>query len=367
MSAIKGIWRDLIDKRLWPIAAALLVLIVAVPVVLARTAGDPDVDTNAQGALPVGTDSLREAVIVQADPGETPTLGTLRNPFVDAPGVSGPAGAPADATKPADDTTTAGSGSAAGAEGSGAGAGMDTGVPPGAAPPQQSGGGSTPSPNTGGDADSGTSKAGTTPKKSGSGESGYDVSLRFGTDSQMKSYKAVPRLTPLPSADSPSFVYLGVLSGGKTAVFMIAADATGAGDGTCRPNASQCETLEMKKGETMFLDVTGEDGQVTQYQLDITDIKKIGKGATTLTPEEAGRPASETRAASDVDAGRKAVRRARRTGAADTLDRYRFVRSKGVVVRRSSREVRRARARAGASSSGDLRVRRTGRVVAGGL
>ena len=41
MNVIQGIWRDLIDKRLWPYALALLVLIVAIPVVLARTGGSP--------------------------------------------------------------------------------------------------------------------------------------------------------------------------------------------------------------------------------------------------------------------------------------------------------------------------------------
>lgn len=352
MNVIQGIWRDLVDKRLWPIALGLLVLIVAVPVVLARTGGATvEESPSAVIAGAESTQGPREAVVVEADPGETPTPGAMRNPFYDAPDPEDQAGAAGSAT-----------GSAVASAGK-AGASADEEAKP------SGGGGNTGSTTTPGDGGSGGDSSGGTTKKTskGSGESGYDVSLRFGTDAEMKSFKAVPRLTPLPSADTPSFVYLGVLSGGKTAVFMIAVDVTAVGDGTCRPSATLCETLELEEGETEFLDVTGEDGQVTQYQLDVTDIKKIGKGGNTLSAEEAGRAKDDAGSgdaeASAVKAGERAVRRARKTRARKTLDRYRFVRSKGVVVRRASRASKRARA----SSTGGLRVRRTGHVVAGGL
>lgn len=349
MNVLRGIWRDLIDKRLWPYALALLVVMSAVPVVLAKTAGGAG--SAAEDTVVAGTPVAgpREAVISEADPEESPSTGDMRNPFYEPPAEQTPAAA-----------GSTGAGSSTGAAVASAGAATAN---PSESSDVTNGGDAGPSTPSKGTGDTGGSGGTTRKQSTGSGESGYDVSLRFGIEGDMKTFKAVPRLTPLPSADTPSFVYLGVLSGGKTAVFMIAVDVTAVGDGTCRPSPTVCETLELKAGETMFLDVPGEDGQVVQYQLDVTAIKKIGKGGNTLSAEEAGRPSSGAQGASAVEAGRKAVRRARRTSAKKTLDRYRFVRSRGVVVRRAARKGKPARA---ASATG-LRVRRTGHVLAGGL
>lgn len=344
MNAVRGIWRDLIDKGLWPYALVLLVIISAVPVVLARTAGGAGVVGEDAAGVAVASEGPREAVIRAADPGETPSVGKMRNPFYEEPS-GGPAGVPSGAGTPGAAAAPAGA-AAASEAGSKESDALDErrAVEPG------SDSGSTDGPTRG------STDGAKRQSSKGSGESGYDVSLRFGTEDEMKTFTAVPRLTPLPSADSPSFVYLGVLSGGKTAVFMIAVDVTAVGDGTCRPSPTSCETLELKAGQTMFLDVPGEDGAVTQYRLDVTKIQKIGKGGNTVSDEEAGRTATGAGSKAAVAAGRKALRRARKTRARRTLDRYRFVRSRGVVVRRAAPARREG-----------LKIRATGVVVAGGL
>ncbi|MDX6675481.1 MAG: hypothetical protein QOH11_2899, partial [Solirubrobacteraceae bacterium] len=38
MSFARGIWADLVDKRLWPVALALVVAAVAIPVLLHKQA-----------------------------------------------------------------------------------------------------------------------------------------------------------------------------------------------------------------------------------------------------------------------------------------------------------------------------------------
>ena len=38
MSLARGIWADLVDKRLWPVALALVVAAVAIPVLLHKEA-----------------------------------------------------------------------------------------------------------------------------------------------------------------------------------------------------------------------------------------------------------------------------------------------------------------------------------------
>ena len=91
------------------------------------------------------------------------------------------------------------------------------------------------------------------------------------------------RLQPLPSADEPVLIYLGVLKDGKTAVFLLDHDVEAIGDGVCKPTAEACETIRLRAGETEFFDVRDADGQVVaQYQLDLV---KIHKSTTTSAAE----------------------------------------------------------------------------------
>ncbi len=90
----------------------------------------------------------------------------------------------------------------------------------------------------------------------------------------MKTINDIARLAPLPSASNPFFVFLGVKDQGETLVFLVSSDAKATGDGTCKPSASQCETIELKAGETEFFDVSTDEG-IRQYQLDVISIRKV--------------------------------------------------------------------------------------------
>lgn len=365
MTTLRNIWQDLIDKRLWPFAVGLLVLIVAIPVVLARSGKDDASTSVPAGAVVAGAESVsgpRAAVIVAADPDETPTGGALRNPFYDD--SSATEQQPASSAPSATGTSSSGGGSTGSAVAS---AGTDTGSTSSGSTGSQD----QPSSDQSGSQDSSggstDSKKQTSP--TGSGESGYDVNVRLTVGETTTKFPNTPRLTPLPSAENPLFVYLGVLSDKKTAVFMVAAASTAVGDGTCRPSADLCETLEIKAGETEFLDVTTGDNQTVQYQLDLVSITKIGTGGGTIS--KGSTDAGDSDSASAASAGKRAVRRARKDGAADTLDRYRFEKSSGVIRRLTTKQVTRVRARhrarARAASAGTLHLRRTGTVVSGGL
>ncbi len=362
MTLLRNVWQDMIDKRLWPIALALLIVTVAVPVVLSRGSSDEPAPTAA--AAP-GAGGLRDAVIVAADPGEQPEVGSERDPFFDPPqeASSTPSGG---GSSSGGSSETSGGSSAGGSTGKAVeSAGTSSG----------SGGGSDSGSGSGSTGDSGSSDSGkdsgdsgsTTKAPKGSGEAGYDVNVTLTVGETSTKFPNTPRLTPLPKADNPLFVYLGVLSDKKTAVFMVAAASTAVGDGTCRPSADLCETLEIKAGETEFLDVTTGDNQTVQYQLDLNSITKIGTGGSTISKGSTDAGESANAAA----AGKRAVRRARKDGAADTLDRYRFEHGSGVIRRLTTKQVKRVRARQGAraraASAGTLHLRRTGTVVAGGL
>jgi hypothetical protein len=60
----------------------------------------------------------------------------------------------------------------------------------------------------------------------------------------------VERLDPLPTPDEPLLVYLGLTADGQSAVFMLDAGVTVEGDGRCRPNPEDCQSVELTAGET---------------------------------------------------------------------------------------------------------------------
>jgi len=65
----------------------------------------------------------------------------------------------------------------------------------------------------------------------------------------------VVRLAPLPAAQSPEVVFLGVLKGGKKAVFLFAnpVNFTGPSDETCLPAPADCQIIELGPGQGMKL------------------------------------------------------------------------------------------------------------------
>lgn len=242
MTFLQNILADLRDKRLWPVAIALLVGIVAVPTVLARKSSEegaaPGPAVPAVGASAAGAPAGEVAIALDVSaPGARDRKGEVRNPFeqlfVPKPEVVG--GAPLE------------SGDAKGGGADGAPAGDDaqdgsSGKPPAAEP-----------------------KAKTT--------TFYELSLRFGQAGSMRTIDDIARLTPLPSANDPFFVFLGVKDDGRTAVFLVSSDAKATGDGVCKPSDSDCQTIELKAGDTEFFDLTTESG-VQQYQMDIVSLVK---------------------------------------------------------------------------------------------
>jgi hypothetical protein len=148
------------------------------------------------------------------------------------------------------------------------------------------------------------------------------ISLRFGRTGKVKTRRNLARLTPLPTVDNPFFVFLGVLEGGKRAVFLVSADAKPTGDGICKPSPTACETIEMRVGDTEYFDLQRESGPV-QYQLDLLSIRKEEAGSAS---EAVAARARASKAGAEVlqDAGAEAL---------DGIDGYRFSRRTGLLER----------------------------------
>jgi hypothetical protein len=309
MSVITDTWRQLVRRRLWPVAALLVAALAAVPFLLAKDPEPAPVASPASGGSATGTGVLAtEPIVALAAPEDRAerrrVLGARHDIFTPTKKA---AKATAKAAK-ADGATAASAGADAAASTGTSGAGASPSPSAGASP---SAGGSAGGSN-GGSTGTGTGSTGTeTPAATPTPEPApatpeptwpaNSLTVRFGdaaADSLEKS--TLERLSPLPSADEPVVIYLGLADEGTTAVFLLGDGVQPTGDGVCLPEPTSCETLALKAGETEFLDVMGEDGTTpgAQYELDVVAIHpaKTATGATAAAAKAAKTATAGTRA-----------------------------------------------------------------------
>jgi hypothetical protein len=278
MKLLTNTWRQLVQRRLWPVAVLLLGALVAVPFVLGKSpdpvpvAGAPaasGVKANASSADPIVS-------MVSAD--ETAStrrsLGDRHNPFASsAPKPKVKKSKSPAAQKPetvSDD-----------------------------APPASSGGG-TPAPTTP-----------TVPAPPTKTVPAGSIVVGWGAaDGIDLERKTLQRDEALPDADDPALVFTGLKDGGKTAVFMVSEGLKAFGDGTCVPKDT-CETIELQAGDTEFFEYEG-DADATQFELDLVKIYKHATKvpATGESPSSSGygsgsAPTSGDATTASLKAGRR--------------------------------------------------------------
>jgi hypothetical protein len=135
------------------------------------------------------------------------------------------------------------------------------------------GGGEAPS-DTGGGAPSGPTEPGDT-GGSGDGKKAtefrYVLDVTFVANGRKRQIKGMEKLDILPSEASPLLVFLGVSSGGDNAVFLVDSTLQAAGEGKCKPSASECAFLHLGAGsEHEFMTEEGDS-----YTLRIDQIRKV--------------------------------------------------------------------------------------------
>jgi hypothetical protein len=295
--------------------------LVALPFVIGR--GGPDAASPAP--VPPAThvtaaDGSQAEVTVQEVPAATAArnrAGKVRNPFakeIKPPATSGASGAPGAPTPPSTSSP---------APNAGAGGGSGSSGPATPSTP------STPSPTGNGSPTTPAPKPDAKPKPDPLDT--YRLRLAFGnTDHHSRLLEDVARLTPLPSAENPFFVFLGVLSDNQKAVFLVSSDATVTGDGTCKPNKATCETVELAAGETEYFDITTPGGRAVQYVMHVRKIERRPASDAGTARAAASRHSVAgqdlLRAAADAAVGPKSRAHA-------GMLRYRYLPKQGVLVR----------------------------------
>jgi hypothetical protein len=244
MRPVRDVFSELVERRLWPVALVLVLALVAVPVLLAKSsapedAGEPAAPSPAAVAAAAATADLRtpDGPVVRVAEGAGPRAalrGEPKNPFrqqyVAPPEQLGSLSAGAAGT-------TSGTGDAAGGDGTG-------------------------TDGTGVDGDEQPTYVYAT------------IDLRFGHAGRaLRTFRDVPRLAPLPRTTKPVVIFLGMRDDRETAVFMVSTDVRVQGLGRCVPSPKLCEAIELRRDDVVFLDYTEADGTVVQYELELVDVE----------------------------------------------------------------------------------------------
>lgn len=260
MSLLRDIKTDLVEKRLWPIAALLAVALVAVPLLLGSSAPpEKTADTTASVPPAEAPPSGTSVVALEAPVGRAPLAGHAKDPFEQK-----------FLPKPAPEPSST------------------TGAPAGGQTPSSGGGGETSGGDSNGNTGGGNNGGGA--KKPVYTTATVDATMtRAG--GRPRTFRGLQRLTPLPSSLNPILVFLGVLQDGRTAVFLVSSDAKAQGDGKCKPSHSTCQTVQLKAGQTEFFDLKTSAGTV-QYELDLIRVRSgAGSARSARSAARAGRRA----------------------------------------------------------------------------
>jgi hypothetical protein len=260
MSAVTNIWRQLVQRRLWPVAIILVAALAAVPLTLAK---DPEPQPPAPLAqVDTKSELATTPIVAPASPSDRAkrrrVLGTKKNPFA-VPEAS--------AAETAGPSTSNGPGQSV----SDAPASMGSDTPDAVSAPDAGG-----SPDFGGGV---TTPPDADPTPAPKRYQPQELTVRFGADDAMERMR-VKKLEPVPVGEEPLVLYLGVADGGKSAVFLIDSSVEADGDGECMPDPNTCEKVHLRAGETEFFDIVDESGDsVASYQLDLLEIHKAGKAS----------------------------------------------------------------------------------------
>jgi hypothetical protein len=255
MNAVTSTWRQLVRRKLWPVAVLLAAGLVAVPLVLAREAEIPVVPPSPVAVQTTkADDAVAEPVVAEVTPEDRSrrrrVLGKVKDPF-----------APAPPKKTKKQASTA-----------------QTQVVPTA---------EEPSVDTGSGGGGGTPVV-TEPAPEKTYYSAGTIIVRFGEASETADLQrlAIKKMQAVPDDELPLLIYMGLTDHGRKAEFLVDADVDVDGDGVCKPHKSTCETIELAVGETEFLDVISpeydeatspeEEKYAASFQLDLVDIKRAG-------------------------------------------------------------------------------------------
>jgi hypothetical protein len=275
---------DLTDRRLMPLVALTVAALVVAVAWVALSGGSSSSSPTAHAiVLPSGpaavggleTSALTpEKAYAETSSGSSAQRhGAARNPFTPLPGSE-----PKAASKTGASTASA---SAASSKSTSSGSSGAT---------SKSSGEST------------TKKTTKTTTKPAAPKTVYQVAILFGVlpagtlpaAAQLTAYEDLGLSTALPNAKSPLLVYRGVTRGTSTsATFSVVGEAILRGQGSCLPEAQDCQAIDLKAGETEQLEYTPPGGTPVVYELRVITITSSKASASAARRMLSAQPAGQ--------------------------------------------------------------------------
>jgi hypothetical protein len=258
MSFLNDILKDLRAKRLWPVVAALIAGIVAVPVLLSSSSNPAPVASLPQ-PIPTGPPATAlPAISVSATPTNARLPGRGRDPFTQQKHAKA-------ASSSTGSTTSGGTGGG----GTGATTTTSTATTPTATTPTAT----TPTTTTSTTTTTGPTVTPEPAPARLTADQSYHVSLSITNGSGgVQSVDPLERLSILPSEQRPMLVELGVLAGGRRVLFAVQPGTMLRGPGRCTPGPIDCEILSLAQNQTEGLWKHSSAGVVSVAQFAVTAI-----------------------------------------------------------------------------------------------
>jgi hypothetical protein len=252
---LNNLYRDMRDRRMLLPAIALVVALIAVPILL-KSSSSSTAPPPAAPTADTGKESATEPAVLTEELGVTnyrkrldrlQTKNPFRRHFTALPKSSKltttSTGGTSSTTTSVTTGTSTGSGALPSATASGTSTTSSTSEPP----------------------SSGTGSGSTEPHLVWFT---YEVSVAIGRPGHLTHRSKVKRLALLPNEDKPMVAFLGVTSDVKGALFSISEDVSSVrGDGRCFPRRSSCTYLELELGGEAKLKYAPEGDRTYKLKL----------------------------------------------------------------------------------------------------
>lgn len=250
---LQDVMHDLREKRLLPIAALMVLALIAIPVLLRDSAAEPPpaaAPVAQPGPAEAGPDvSLDTTSAAVSGTGSTLDAFASDDPFTPPKSVTSGAASKDTATAPSGPGADAGAGT-----GTGGGQPVTEG-PGGADPPAQPR--PAPAPPTS-----------VAPPRTSEYEYVADVTFWSG---ERRFERRLRKLDMLPNDRAPVLIFMGATRDGGDTVFLVDSTLATAGEGSCRPSRSNCAYVSLGPGsEHLF---TTEEGD--SYRLRVDEIRRV--------------------------------------------------------------------------------------------
>jgi hypothetical protein len=263
---LRGFVTELRQKRLWPVAALLLAVIVAIPVLLTKSASPaPQPQAQIPSTPPPPGGSI-PALNVQTTQPHSRLTGRGHDPFATGASASGASSAAVTAAvstafSQATSTLTGGA-STTTATGTGGSSIVTSGSSSSGTTP------SSPPPSITGNAKPKPAPSGLKPTQA------YDVGLAItNSTGGIDTTDPLERLSTIPSQQQPLLVELGVARGGNRVLFVVQPGTVLHGPGVCTPGPIDCEIVSLAQDQTEQLST--KQGSIGSTQVALFAITNI--------------------------------------------------------------------------------------------